>query len=164
MIIIARKSQTVKRITAITRTTPFEKFGSSLFKGSQGLGAAPRVAPAGAKHPKTAFNFAQRNKFFFAAACSKRTERVCSHNIPTAPVKYSRCARHRGQSRSIMSCGHDTGDSPRYHGLRFCATPLRKTSTFRMTLVGKDGRGIRECPLRMTLGVKGETFVNAPYG
>jgi hypothetical protein len=42
--------------------------------------------------------------------------------------------RHGGQSRSIMSCGHDTGDSPRYHGSRFCllghAVPsTRKSST-----------------------------------
>ena len=40
--------------------------------------------------------------------------------------------RHRGQSRSIMPFGHDTGDSPRCHGLR----------ARRQCVCGTVGRGI----------------------
>ena len=46
--------------------------------------------------------------------------------IPTETRAFDFAPRHGGQPRSIMSCGHDTGDSPRCHGLQ--APALQKTT------------------------------------
>jgi hypothetical protein len=56
-------------------------------KFAQVEGAQPSSLVATSETSPTLFDFAQRNMFFFAAPCSKRTEKVCSHIIPTADEK-----------------------------------------------------------------------------
>jgi hypothetical protein len=47
-------------------------------KAAQVEGAKPSSLVATSEIPQTPFNFAQRNMFFFAATCPKRTETVFS--------------------------------------------------------------------------------------
>ena len=72
----------------------------------------------------------------------------------TANIRQRRIG-YRGQPRCIMSCGHDTGDSPQYHGLRFCSIPYpafatdttcRKSSTPPLRVSAQDDTWGEQAP------------------
>ena len=82
------------------RTTSLEKFLIDLFsKRSQGLGAAPQVAPAGAKSSCTPFSFAKQIcSSFCGYLLKKRTETV--FHIPPTDRQTRFC--HRKSRRAVV--------------------------------------------------------------
>ena len=59
---------------------------------------------------------------FVQPLCFRTVRRLrhdaCPYGKLSKPIGDPASPRHGGQPRSIMSFGHDTGDSPRYHGSR----------------------------------------------